>query len=483
MSDVQVFDKLFIGGELVEPVGTDVIEVVSPHTEEVIGRVPHASTEDVDRAVAAARKAFDEGPWPRMTLDERLEIVGKIKDGIMARYDELARVIGSQNGSPHSWGIFAQSMGAGMIYDAAINAARDYVWEERRVGVLSPVLVRREPVGVVAAVVPWNVPQFVTAAKLGPAFAAGCTVVLKPSPETPLDSYILAEICQEAGLPAGVLNIVPADREVSAYLVAHKDIDKVAFTGSAAAGKKIMEAAAANLTRVTLELGGKSAAIVLEDADLEHTVATLMPNSYMNNGQACVAQTRILLPRSRYDEFAAAIVTWVEALKVGDPMDAETQVGPLVAQRQQQRSFDYIKIAQDEGAKLLTGGGRPKGLDKGWYVAPTLFGDVENSMRIAQEEVFGPVVCLLPYDTQEDAVKIANDSEFGLSGSVWTTDIEKGIDIARQVRTGTFSVNTFSLDFNAPFGGYKNSGLGREFGPEGLGAYVEQKSIALPKDQ
>ncbi|MDI2128535.1 aldehyde dehydrogenase [Yinghuangia seranimata] len=482
MTDVLEYGQLFIDGHLVDPAGSDVIEVVSPHTEQVIGRVPHAAKEDVDRAVAAARRAFDEGPWPRMALEERLEIVGRIKDAFMTRYDEIARLISSENGSPYSWSIFAQSMGAGMLYDSAINAARAFPFEEKRAGVLNPLLVRKEAVGVVAAVVPWNVPQFVTAAKLGPAFASGCTVVLKPSPETPLDAYLLADICKEAGLPDGVLNIVPADREVSEYLVGHPDIDKVAFTGSVNAGKRIMEVAARNLTRVTLELGGKSAAIILPDADLEHTVTTLMPNSFMNNGQACVAQTRILVPRGRYDEISERIAAWVSELVVGDPLDAATQVGPLVARRQQQRSLDYIRIGQDEGAKVLTGGGRPESQPTGWYVEPTLFGDVDNSMRIAQEEIFGPVVCLLPYGDEADAVKIANDSEFGLSGSVWTQDVERGIDIARQVRTGTYSVNTYGVDFNGPFGGFKNSGIGREFGPEGLAAYLESKSIALPKD-
>lgn len=481
MTDVLDHGQLFIGGSLVDPHGSEVIEVVSPHTEQVIGRVPHASKADVDAAVAAARKAFDHGPWPRMTLEERLEVVGRIKDAFMTRYEEIAKLVSSQNGSPYSWSIFAQSMGAGMLYDTAINTARAYQWEERRAGVLNPLVVRREAVGVVAAVVPWNVPQFVTAAKLGPAFAAGCTVVLKPSPETPLDAYVLAEICKDAGLPEGVLNIVPADREVSEYLVGHPDIDKVAFTGSVNAGKRIMEVAARNLTRVTLELGGKSAAVILPDADLEHTVAGLMPNAYMNNGQACVSQTRILVPRSRYDEVSERIAAWVSELVVGDPLDAATQVGPLVADRQRQRSLDYIAIAQDEGAKLLVGGGRPASQPTGWYVEPTLFGDVDNAMRVAREEIFGPVVCLLPYGDEAEAVKIANDSEFGLSGSVWTEDIERGLDVARQVRTGTYSVNTYGVDFNGPFGGFKNSGIGREFGPEGLAAYVESKSIVMPK--
>ncbi|MEU7563315.1 aldehyde dehydrogenase [Streptomyces eurythermus] len=472
--------QLFIGGELTDPHGRDVIEVISPHTEQVIGRVPHASREDVDRAVALARRAFDEGPWPHATLAERIEAVTRIKDGIAARHEEIARVISAQNGSPYSWSVLAQALGAMMVWDAAIRVARDFTYEERRAGILGPILVRREPVGVVAAVVPWNVPQFVAAAKLAPALLAGCPVILKPSPESPLDAYLLGEIAREAGLPEGVLSILPADREVSEYLVGHPGIDKVSFTGSVAAGKRVMEVAARNLTRVTLELGGKSAAVVLPDADLETTVAGIVPAAWMNNGQACVAQTRILLPRSRYDEFADAFTRAAGALKVGDPLDPATQVGPLVAERQQRRTLDYIRVGQEEGAKILTGGGRPAGPARGWYVEPTLFGDVDNSMRVAREEIFGPVVCLLPYGDEREAVRIADDSDYGLSGSVWTADVEHGTDIARQVRTGTYSVNTFSLDMLGPFGGYKNSGLGREFGPEGYGAYLEHKMIHLP---
>ncbi|MGP3925431.1 aldehyde dehydrogenase [Streptomyces sp. 8N616] len=489
MTDLIEHGQLFIGGKLVDPFGADTIEVVSPHTEQVIGRVPHATPADVDRAVAAARKAFDEGPWARSSLEERIEVVTRIKDAIAVRHEEIARVISAQNGSPYSWSVLAQALGAMMVWDAAIAVARGYggrppgdsgVFEESRQGVLGPILVRREPVGVVAAVVPWNVPQFVAAAKLAPALLAGCTVVLKPSPETPLDAYLLAEIATEAGLPEGVLSILPADREVSEYLVGHRGVDKVSFTGSVAAGKRVMEVASRNLTRVTLELGGKSAAVILPDADLDAAVAGIVPNAWMNNGQACVAQTRILAPRSHYDELAERFAAAARALVVGDPLDAATQVGPLVARRQQQRSLDYIAIGQDEGAKVLTGGGRPAGLERGWYVEPTLFGDVSNSMRIAREEIFGPVICLLPYEDEAEAVRIANDSDYGLSGSVWTADVEHGIDIARQVRTGTYSVNTFSLDMLGPFGGYKNSGLGREFGPEGFGEYLEHKMIHLP---
>ncbi|MCB5183456.1 aldehyde dehydrogenase [Streptomyces antimicrobicus] len=480
MTELVDHGQLFIGGEWTDPLGSGTIEVVSPHTEQVIGRVPHASRGDVDRAVAAARKAFDEGPWPRTSLEERIAVVTRIKDAILLRHEEIARSISSQNGSPYSWSVLAQALGAMMVYDAAIQVARAYPFEEHRAGVLGPILVRREPVGVVAAVIPWNVPQFVAAAKLGPALLTGSTVILKPSPESPLDSYLLADIAREAGLPEGVLSILPADREVSEYLVGHPGVDKVAFTGSVGAGRRVMEVASRNLTRVTLELGGKSAAVVLPDADLATAVPGLVQSGWMNNGQACVAQTRILAPRSRYDEVAEALAAAVSAQVVGDPLDPATQIGPLVAERQRQRSLDYIRIGQEEGAKILAGGGVPAGLERGWYVEPTLFGDVDNRMRIAREEIFGPVVCLIPYGDEDEAARIADDSEFGLSGSVWSGDVERGIAFARRIRTGTYNVNTFSLDMLGPFGGYKNSGVGREFGPEGLSEYLEHKMIHLP---
>ncbi|GLF93245.1 aldehyde dehydrogenase [Streptomyces yaizuensis] len=471
---------LFIGGRWTEPAGRDTIEVISPVTERPVGRVPHATPKDVDRAVAAAREAFDNGPWPRMTIGERIEVVTRVRDGLLARHRELAELVTLQNGCPITVSVRAQALSAVAAFGTALTVAAGLTTEEERPGLTGPLLVRREPVGVVAAVTPWNVPQLTIAGKLAPALLAGCAVVLKPSPETPLDAYLLAEVCESAGLPEGVLSVLPADRETSAYLVAHPGVDKVAFTGSVGAGKQIMAAAAGNLTRVTLELGGKSAAILLEDADLDAALPNLVLGAFANSGQACVALTRILAPASRYDEIAARLTAAVTALKVGDPFDPATAIGPLVTEKQRQRSLDYIRIGRQEGAALLAGGGVPEHLTTGWYVEPTLFGDVDNAMRIAQEEIFGPVVCLIRYQDEADAVRIADDSPYGLAGTVWAGTDEHGTAIARRIRTGTYSVNCQRFDVAGPFGGYKNSGIGREFGPEGLSAYLETKTIHLP---
>ena len=339
-------------------------------------------------------------------------------------------------------------------------------------------IVRREPVGVVAAIVPWNTPQITALTKLVPALLAGCTVVLKPAPETPLDALLLGEIIDTVGLPKGVVNIVTGGREVGEQLVIHPGVDKVAFTGSTDAGRRIAALCGTNLKRVTLELGGKSAAIILDDADLAATVEGLRMASFMNSGQTCVAQTRILASRSNYGAVVDALAELTASLKVGDPMDGQTEIGPLVSQRQQERVQNYIAIGQEEGARVIVGGaGMPAALEQGWYVQPTLFADVDNKMRIAQEEIFGPVVSVIPFVDIDDAVRIANESPYGLAGSVWTKDVEQGIDIARRVRAGSLGVNQYALDFVAPGGGFKDSGIGREGGPEGFEAFVEPKSI------
>ncbi|MFI6298040.1 aldehyde dehydrogenase [Nonomuraea sp. NPDC050790] len=468
---------LFIGGEWVAPAGTGVIDVISPHTEEVVGRVPDGSPADMDRAVAAARQAFDHGPWPRMTFAERAQVLGRLADIYAARQGEMAALITEEMGSPITFSNLAQApQPLGMLQFYAEYGAT-FEQEEQRPGLFGPTTVRREPVGVVAAIVPWNVPQFVSMTKIAPALLAGCTIVLKPAPETPLDSYLFAEMVTEAGIPPGVLNIVPAGREAGEHLVSHPDVDKVAFTGSTAAGRRIAAICGEQLKRVSLELGGKSAAIILDDADLPASMGMLAIASLMNNGQACVAQTRILASRNRYDEVVEAVAAMVGSQPVGDPSDPATGIGPLVAKRQQERVEGYIKIGMDEGAKVVVGGlSRP--MDRGWYVAPTVFAGATNDMRIAREEIFGPVLTVIPYEDETDALRIANDSEYGLCGTVWTADTEHGMDIARQVRTGTYGVNCLMLEANVPFGGYKASGLGRELGPEGLSAYLEYKTIA-----
>ncbi|MDZ5621448.1 aldehyde dehydrogenase [Nocardioides sp. HM23] len=474
-------DALFIGGTWTKPASDEVLEVVSPHTEEVVARVPEGSAADIDAAVGAARKAFDGGPWPRLSPAERIDVVQNLSGLYAAKLGEMAEVITTEIGSPISFSNLAQSPAPWMQIEAFLTIAREFPWESTRPGALgADVMVRHEPVGVVAAIPPWNVPQFTVMSKLIPALLAGCTVVVKPAPESPLDCYLLAELLQEAGVPEGVVSIVAAGREVGEHLVSHPGVDKVAFTGSTAAGRRIGAICGEQLKHCSLELGGKSAAIVLDDADLAATLEGLKFIGLMNSGQACVAQTRVLVSRDRHDEVSQALAEAVAGMQVGDPMDPATEIGPMVAQRQQERVEKYIALGQEEGAQLLTGGsGRPDGLDNGWYVRPTVFAGVDNRMRIAQEEIFGPVLSVIPYDDVDDAVRIANDSDYGLAGTVWTTDQEAGVEVARRVRTGTFGVNTYTMDFAAPFGGYKASGLGREFGPEGLAQYSELKSVYL----
>ncbi|CAN5641768.1 aldehyde dehydrogenase [soil metagenome] len=478
MPDTTVHESLFIGGEWIAPAGTGTIDVISPSTQELVGTVPDGTNADVDAAVAAARTAFDEGPWPRMSPKERAEVLAATSGAITADMAGIAELIAHENGCPVSESLMVQVFAATLVADQFVGLADTFAFTDMRAGMLGPSEVRRVPLGVAAGIVPWNVPLFLSMMKLAPALIAGCTLVLKPAPETPLDAYVLAQILADAGLPPGVVNVVAGGREMGEHLVTHPDVDKVSFTGSTAAGRRIGGLCGEMLRPCTLELGGKSAGIIRDDADLATTIPGLVPNGLMNNGQACVAQTRILASRDRYDEVLDAVSETVAALKVGDALDPETQIGPLVAERQRERVEGYIAAGKEAGARVTVGGGRPAGLDQGWFVEPTVFADVTNDMQIAQEEIFGPVLSVIAYDGVDDAVRIANDSHFGLSGSVWGADQDRAADVARRVRTGTINVNTFMLDMCSPFGGFKDSGVGRELGPEGLSAYLQPQTIA-----
>lgn len=478
------FQSIFIGGRWVEPASRTLVEVQSPYDGAAVGHAVLANEVDIDRAVAAARQALDIGPWGKSTPESRQAILSRFAELHAARSEEFARIITAENGSP-IWCTRAIQNGIAPQNAAYLSAASHYGWETRGPSGFSTkpgceTVWRREPAGVVAAIIPWNAPHQSALTKLFPALLAGCTVVLKLASETALDGQLLADLFTEAGLPEGVLSILVADREVSEYLVRHPSIDKIAFTGSTAAGRRIASLAGEQLKRFSLELGGKSAAILLEDADLDAALATMRFASFANNGQSCVALTRIVVPRARHDEIAERLGELVGAMRVGDPADPETFIGPLVAERQQQRVAGYIDLGLAEGARLVSGGpGMPEGLKQGFFVRPTVFAAVDPKMRIAQEEIFGPVVCIIPHDGASDAIRIANDSEYGLNGGIWSADREHALDVARAVKTGGLSINASGRDFSAPFGGFKQSGIGREYGAAGIDAYVELKAVTL----
>ncbi len=472
-------NQLFIGGDWVDPNGNGTLDVISPVSEERIATVPDPDEVDIDRAVAAARMAFDHGPFPHWSPAERTAAIRRLSAAIQKRGPEFAETIARQNGAPIQSAFGTQVFAATMALDACAETSESYPWVEERTGAMGQrVQVRRAPVGVCALVVPWNVPLYLAITKLGPALAAGCTAVLKPAPETALDPYLLADAIIEAEIPPGVINIVTAGRRASEALVRHSGVDKVSFTGSSVTGAHIAEICGSQIKRCTLELGGKSAAVLLDDFDVESSIDALVGAGTFNNGQACAAQTRILAPRPRYSEITEAMEAAMRSLKVGDNMDPETQIGPLVAERQRDRVEGMLERAKDASARTLCGGGRPADLDRGWFIEPTLLSEVDNTMEIAREEIFGPVLVAIPYDDENHAVAIANDSPFGLGGGIWTPDDEHGAAVATRLRTGAITINhAMLLDFKCPFGGFKRSGIGRELGSEGIDSYVELQSI------
>jgi betaine-aldehyde dehydrogenase len=469
-------NALFIGGEWRKPEDGSIGVVISPSTEEIIATAGLAGEGDIAAAVAAARDAFDHGPWPSMSPAGRADVLDNMARGVQRRADLLDHLGGAEGGAivPMAQ---AFRQGAESLLTYYADFGRTFAGAEQVTGLVSAAQVRHVPIGVCAVIVPWNAPLSIAMFAVAPALAAGCTVVLKSPTETPLAVYLLGEIAAEAGLPAGVLNIVCADRDVSESLVRDPRVDKISFTGSTAVGRRVASIAGESLVPVTLELGGKSAAIVLDDADVTSVATQLTPLTMLNSGQACTNATRLLVPRRRHAEFVDAIAATVASYPVGDPFDPGIAVGPLISARQRARVEEYFAVAKSEGARAITGGGRPAGLDRGYFVAPTLYDGVDNSMRIAREEIFGPVVTVIDYDGDDEAVAIANDSDYGLSGIVWSADADRATAVATRVRTGHICINGYFLDWAVPFGGMKASGLGREFGRSGFLAFCETQSV------
>jgi aldehyde dehydrogenase (NAD+) len=464
---------LFIDGEF--RVADKAQPVLEAATGELLGDGASATEADIDAAVAAARAALPQ--WRSTSPDHRAKVLKAFAAALHQRADSTDKLVTRENGMPMRLSRSANGLFPAALLNYYAKLITQTPIEEVRPSATGHTIVRREPVGVVAAIVPWNYPQALAAFKLAPALAAGCTVVLKASPETALDALVFAEAAADAGIPDGVLNVVPGGAEAGAHLVSHPGVDKVSFTGSTAVGRIIGEACGRLLRPVTLELGGKSAAIILDDADLDATMRGLKSVSLINNGQTCFLGSRILAPRSRYGEVVDALAALVNGLTVGDPLDMDTDIGPVVSARQRERVLGYIADGKSSGATLIAGGDIPRNQPRGWFVEPTVFADVDNSSRIAQEEIFGPVLVVIPYDTDEQAIAIANDSEFGLAGTVWSADTDRATEVAREIHTGTVGINDYQLDMGAPFGGVKASGIGRELGPEGLEEFFELKSI------
>ena len=472
---MQVYDKLFIDGAWVPPAGTGAIEVINASTEEVMASVPNGNPDDVNAAVAAARAAFES--WSQTSVEERAKYLGRIVEGLTARMDEIATVVSQEVGMPKTLSGLVQVGLPLANFGGAAQAIQQFQFEEQ----IGNSLVVKEPVGVVASITPWNYPLHQLSAKVGPALAAGCTVVAKPSQVAPCSAFILAEIIADIGLPPGVFNLVSgAGALVGEAIASHPDVDMVSFTGSTRAGRRVAELGAATIKRVTLELGGKSANVILDDADLERAITDGVGKCYLNSGQTCSALTRMLVPRDHLDQAEEIVTRVAETFTPGDPFDAATRLGPLASKAQHDTVRGYIQKGLDEGAVLLTGGVEaPEGLEQGYFVRPTVFSQVDSSMTIAQEEIFGPVLVMIPYDDEEDAVRIANDSVYGLAGGVWSGDAERAKSVARRMRTGQVEINGGAFNPSAPFGGYKQSGYGRELGPHGLEEFFELKALQL----
>ena len=475
--------QFFIDGKWAEPLdGEGFQNQLEAATGEVIGVAALGGPADIDAAVRAARNAFDNGPWGRSTAAERAGVLRKFADALDARAGDSATLVSRENGMPIGLSHMLNGGAPSGLLRMYADIVENLPLEEVRPSLAGSTIVRREARGVVGAITPWNFPLALAMFKIAPALAAGCTVVLKPSPETALDSYVFADAALEAGLPAGVLNIVLGDRAAGAALVSHPLVDKIAFTGSTEAGRAIGQECGRLIRPVTLELGGKSAAVFLEDGNVDTFLAGLDNASFLNNSQTCTTQSRILIARSRYDEVVEAVANFADGYKLGNPLDPSVTMGPMATEAHLDRVLGYIETARKSDARLVAGGGRPSDLDRGWFVQPTVFADVSSQDRLAREEVFGPVMALIPFDDDDDAVRIANDSNYGLGGSVWSADEDRALSVARQVRTGTIGLNYYTLDLGAPFGGYKDSGIGRELGPEGIDPYLQYKSIyASPK--
>jgi acyl-CoA reductase-like NAD-dependent aldehyde dehydrogenase len=473
---MQERDKIYIDGSWVPSAGKKTIDVVNAATEEVMGHVPDGTAADVDKAVAAAQKAFP--TWATTPVEERSKYLQRLSEGLAARSDEIAATVSGEVGMPLMWAKMIQAGLPTAVMGSYVDIANNFTFEEQ----IGNSLVVREPVGVVGCITPWNYPLHQVVAKVAPALAAGCTVVLKPSEVAPLSAFILAEIIDDVGLPAGVFNLVCGTGPVvGEAIAAHPDVDMVSFTGSTRAGKRVAEIAAQSVKRVALELGGKSPFIILPGAPVDDAVTAGIGSCYMNSGQTCIAWTRMLVPRAQHDEIVAKAKEVAEGFALGDPAD-ETHmgIGPVISETQRERVRGYIKKGIEEGATLVTGGAeQPDKFPKGYYVKPTVFANVTNDMTIAQEEIFGPVLSIIPYDDEEDAIRIANDTIYGLHAGVYGPDQESAVRVARRLEAGQVDINGQKFNPLAPFGGYKQSGTGRELGQYGLEEFLEVKSLQL----